>query len=357
MMVKIAYIAFLDISSENGVLKKIKDQVELWIENNHNNVHLYIISPEDNKWEGVADLEINIYSLKHFGRIRGIKALVKDVLQWSPDIVYMRYGTFYLETLKLMRKIPTVIEINTINRYEEKIMLPFYKRLYHYLTRPIEIMYSRGLIFVTNEIAEQYKNNGKHSTVITNGILFNRFEQKPPTDNINPRLIFLGSSKYPWHGVDKIIIMAKVFPDWNFDLVGPNLLSVDCDNLPQNIIVHGQLGYEQYMCLLRKADIAIGSLALHRKRMNEACPIKVREYLANGLPTIIGYLDVDFLDNPPYILQIPNTEDNIITSLKEIEEFVLKWKNKRINRSDIPSIDMKNKEKQRLEFFAKVLSG
>ncbi len=46
--------------------------------------------------------------------------------------------------------------------------------------------------------------------------------------------------------------------------------------------------------------------ALRRRRT-----LKVREYLAAGLPVVIGYQDTDFLDGAPFILQVPNEPDGI----------------------------------------------
>jgi hypothetical protein len=91
--------------------------------------------------------------------------------------------------------------------------------------------------------------------------------------------------------------------------------------------------------------------------MNEACPLKVREYLAYGLPIIIGYSDTDFLERPDFILTLPNHENNVNESLSEIEKFVLKWKGKRVPRDMITHIDICEKEKQRLSFFQSVIEA
>lgn len=45
---------------------------------------------------------------------------------------------------------------------------------------------------------------------------------------------------------------------------------------------------------MRNCQVCIGTLALHRKNMTEASPLKTREYLAHGFPVIIGYKDTAF---------------------------------------------------------------
>ena len=79
--------------------------------------------------------------------------------------------------------------------------------------------------------------------------------------------------------------------------------------------------------------------------------MKVREYLAVGLPIIIGYKDTDFLDGAPFILSLPNCEDNLVDGIERIELFVESWQGKRVNRALISHLGADIKEAQRLEFF------
>ncbi len=77
-------------------------------------------------------------------------------------------------------------------------------------------------------------------------------------------------------------------------------------------IFHGFLDRAGVMDVLMKTDVACGSLALHRNNMQEASPLKVREALAYGIPVLLGYKDTDLSNlQSEYILQIPNTEDNV----------------------------------------------
>jgi hypothetical protein len=86
--------------------------------------------------------------------------------------------------------------------------------------------------------------------------------------------------------------------------------------------------------------------------MQEACPLKTREYLAYGLPVVIGYKDTDFPRGEDFLLQLPNREDNVRQELPAIREFVLRWKGKRVPRDAIAHIDGVTKELARLEFFS-----
>ena len=59
--------------------------------------------------------------------------------------------------------------------------------------------------------------------------------------------------------------------------------------------------------LIEKCHVGIGSLALFRNSMKEACTLKVREYWARGLPFVVGYEDTDLKDNvrmQPFYLKL-----------------------------------------------------
>ncbi|WP_151208781.1 glycosyltransferase family 4 protein [Paenibacillus yonginensis] len=120
--------------------------------------------------------------------------------------------------------------------------------------------------------------------------------------------------------------------------------------LPQNLFFHGKMTRSAYQPLLDQADIAVGTLALYRKHMTEASPLKVREYLANGLPVIMAYEDTDFPAEVPFLLKLPAEPDLIRRHLGKIEQFVEAWKGRRIGREQVSHLDTRFKEAVRLRF-------
>ena len=118
--------------------------------------------------------------------------------------------------------------------------------------------------------------------------------------------------------------------------------------------MYGYLPQERLFEMYQKMDIAIGTLALYRKKMKQASPLKVREYLAFGLPTIIGYDDAD-LRGLDCVLKIPNEESGVENSLDQIRDFVYLWKNKSISPEEVyPKIDITIKEQNKMKFLASV---
>jgi len=120
---------------------------------------------------------------------------------------------------------------------------------------------------------------------------------------------------------------------------------------------HGFLDEEAYLPLVARAHAALGTLALHRKRMREACPLKLRRYLAYGLPSVIGHLDTDFADATRwFLLRLPNTETNVRDHQSQITAFVEAVKGRRVARNEVEdSISAAVKEARRIEFFERVL--
>jgi len=190
--------------------------------------------------------------------------------------------------------------------------------------------------------------------VLANGIDLGAFPSLPAPANDAPRVLFVGYGGCAWHGLDKIVELARALPRWRFDLVGVERVA---GGVPANVILHGVLERERYEGLAARADAALGTLALHRKSMEEASPLKTREYLAYGLPTVVGYDDTDFPDGHPLLLRLPNTEDNVAAGVERIRAFVEGARGRRVPRADVRHLDVGAKEEQRLAFFDEVRGG
>jgi len=252
------------------------------------------------------------------------------------------------------KRFPIVAEINTLDLAEYKITLSYPEYIYYRMTRRRLFACYRGIVCVTNELMQHHSAFGKPVAVIANGIDLANYAPLPPTNNKAPRFIFLGTPGHAWHGVEKILTLAELCPDFTFDIVGYGINDIH-GTVPPNVNCYGYLKEEQYQDILSQADVAIGALSLYVKNMEEACPLKVREYLAYGLPVIVGYKDTDLSDDAPYVLNIPNTPDNVLQSVESIRNFAQAWVGKRVPRRLIAHIDSSIKEKQRLAFMSRCL--
>lgn len=352
---KIAYLFHMN-ETYGGVSKKITSQIAVWKANGHTVAAFQVTRTTQTSKEQWHVSRYNPSVRKLNTRLKAWDNAAKDILSWSPDVVYYRYDMYYPALRRLVENIPVIVEINTDDAKEYCLSSPV-SGLYNFLTRGLLLDGVSGMVFVANELASSshFQRFNKRHITIGNGINLEIYEQLPPARNKYPCLVFMGSPGQPWHGVDKIVKLAQGQPLWRFDLIGITQEALGAGN-QENIICHGYMDQRDYLGLLAAADIAIGTMALHRKNMNEATPLKVREYLAFGLPTIIGYKDTDFPSGAPFLLELSNCENNISENMETIQAFVEKWMGIRVGRNEVTHLDLKEKERQRLEFIKEVIS-
>lgn len=290
------------------------------------------------------------------GRLIQRELLSIDVARWRPDLVYLRYGTVSPSLIALSSWIPTVIEMNTLDLAELRLRSPS-RYLLALTTRALLLRRARGIVVVAEEIGrhESVRRFGRPMVTVPNSIAVSEYAVLPPPNNRSPRVVFIGAPRLPWHGIDKIVRLARRLPAWSFDVVGPDPSEIV--DQPPNLRVHGLMSRSEYEPILAQADVALGPLALHRKEMSEASPLKVAEYLAYGLPVIVGYADTRFPRGAEFLLEIANSEDNIDASLERIQDFVAHWKGKRVDRGEIASIDADVIERRRLEFMLRSIDA
>lgn len=356
---RIAFLTWKDVRRGDGALRKIARQIELWTEAGHA-VRLFVLGPATEIWDGARELPHALYPYAGLvSRFTRAWRLARELLGWRPDLVFFRLGTYYPGLGRALARVPTVLDLNSDDLAESRKALAPPQFLYYRLTRGIVLRRARGLCAVTHELAARYAAYGKPTRVISNGIELDAVTPLPAPENDAPRLFFVGSTyqgrTVPWHGVDHILELARRFPGWRFDLVGPTPEALPAPP-PANVDAHGFLPPPEYARLLARADVAIGSLALYRNGMEEACVLKVREYLASGVPTIIGYRDTDFPDPPPFLLPIPNAADGVARAASEIERFVERARGTRVDRDAIAHLDLRRKEAERLEFLDQIRS-
>ncbi|MDR6553877.1 glycosyltransferase [Paenibacillus qinlingensis] len=354
---KLAYLIHWNEGPESGVFKKICSQVNEWRKMG-NEIKLFIFTNRSNiDWSLHCD-QIEVILQQYDGwrsRLTRFRTLVTQIEQWNPDTIYHRFDLYYPHLNRLLRKYPSVLEINSNDLTEMRSLLGV-RYWYHLLTRTRALKVSKGFVFVTKELSEKkhYSRYVKSKIIIGNGIELEKYPPSINTENKSIRLVFIGSAGQTWHGIDKIILLAKRQPNWQFDMIGTDVIKQE---IPSNMIFHGKLTRDQYQPIIQQADIAIGTLALHRKNMKEASPLKVREYLAYGIPVIVGYHDTDFQDNPPFILELPNEANNIVPYLDKITEFSTYWAGKRVSREWVQHLDTKQKEAIRISYMTSIVEN
>ncbi|MFH0815922.1 MAG: hypothetical protein V1934_03795 [Methanobacteriota archaeon] len=354
---RIAYVICEDVDIETGVLKKIAMQMRIWQGKGHA-VKLFAVSSGEKVWDGLREFDIDITVVRDFREKMDFDLLKRKIEPWKPDILYLRFVWLHPYVAKIFATYPSVMEINSNDYVEVRPYLEkrreYGKLIFYLFTRRSLYRRLTGYIYLSEEFRVLFSRYRKPGIVISNGIALSEYQVYEPPRNQRPRIIFIGSPDQRWHGVDKIELLARKMPGWDFDIIGSEAPR-GVAGVPANIKYHGRLDKEEYSRIIRGADIAVGSIAVHRNGVDEASPLKVREYLAHGIPTIIGYKDTDFPDGAPFILRLPNTESNVEDNLEAIKKFVSEWKGRRVAREDMRCIDADVKEARRLEFLQDVV--
>lgn len=367
---KIAYLVHLNMGPKSGVYKKIIRQAKTWTDLGHS-VKLFIFTKaieveNDIKAKSPCEAIITRYASSTIYRlfqniIRAIKKLENEINKWKPDIIYTREDWPYPPIIRLAKQYPLIVEVNG-NSIVQIWKYSKVKGTLWFVTRNFLLKEVKGLCFISNELAEMksFKKYNKPYLVLGNGIEIKPFFpsntlKNSVKGNKGARLVFIGNPGCPWHGIDKILKLANLNSDWVFDIIGYGPKDVIGD-IPKNVILHGMMKENEYKNILDMADCAIDSLALHRKLMNEDSTLKTREYLVHGLPVIMAHKDTDFPSGADFILQIPNTENNIVQNNEIIRKFVDKWKGRNVPLEKIMHLDIKAKETRRLKFIQSIIS-
>lgn len=366
---KIVYLADINIDITTGVLNKMNTQINYWVDMGHE-VHMACLAPfrvdraNTKLTPKVAGICIpanrmipgfikgRVYHI--LGKIFGLREIREYLEAIKPDVIYMREMIGFPGLNRLLGAYKVVLECNTLLKDE--------LALFSYQARKLYALYQEklyntigGFVGVTNEIRDQFKAYGKPVCTISNGINSDNFSAIRQSragiarsDRAN--VILVGSPHQDWHGADKFYLMAEHIPEADFHLIG-----IEAPGEPRtNFFIHGYLDKEALTECYRMADIGVGTLALHRKNMEEACPLKVREYAALGLPMIIAYYDPDF-HGQDFVLQLDNKEDCILPRIEDIRAFIQKWKHQKIEPEVIdPLISVAVKERDRLSFMKQV---
>ncbi|WP_338449634.1 hypothetical protein R4Z09_26240 [Niallia oryzisoli] len=349
---RIAYVVAESLEKEHGVSKKIYNQIKFWISEGHQ-VRLFYFS---NKSLNPLFTKLDYQIVRYQNRVDFVLNLkyFSVIQEWSPEIIYFRRYLYSRTFSKMLKVFPGIIEINTDDIEETKLTFPLVIRMFHKFTRELLFKKATGFVCVTHELRKKWMQYSSNVITISNGIN-GSYIGKQVTRQSNKRfqVLFLGSPNQSWHGLDKIKFLAENLPDIDFHIIGTQELK----NSPVNLKQYGYLNEVEYLGILNQCDVSIGTLALHRKKMMEACPLKTREYLKYGLPTIVGYQDSDFLNkNTEFLMHLPNEENNVKNNIKEIKEFIESSRNTIIKENDVRHIFNEYKEKERLEFMMKSLN-
>lgn len=178
---------------------------------------------------------------------------------------------------------------------------------------------ARGGIGVTGEICayEEKRCKGYRCYTVSNGIDTSRFPALDPLtyDGESLRMIMASTSGHEWHGLDRLIEGLRRYRgpvQVHLDLVGRFTSTVQQlvarHQLESQVTFHPPSKGPELQQLLVQSHLGIGSLGMHRIPLRQGSVLKVKEYMALGIPFVVAHEEVDLVDCPefaPFYLQLP----------------------------------------------------
>lgn len=280
----------------------------------------------------LRNLSAWLYMLKHQ---KNYDVIINRHMTFDPFVLI--FGWF-IKNRFTVHHAKEIQELKLVRKGWKGIIASFAEKLTGY----ISLKQVKGAICVTQDIAIYQKNRANLKTFLyPNGInlsSINVTEDKRIDNEIN--IVFMCGTFSPWHGLD--LLLDSVLENLEFiqtnnvkiHLIG-KVLEKELDFIKMNklpIILYGLLSSEEYIKVLKKCDIGVDSLALNRKQLSEASALKVREYLAFGLPIYSAYKDTS----------IPLNFEYYKIDKVDIKEMVLFAKEiKKVSRQEVRSASEK----------------
>jgi len=152
---------------------------------------------------------------------------------------------------------------------------------------------SACVIVSSSRLYEKKRQHNPNTFLVTHGVDVAHFRQacdpqtRVPLDIQRLRRSVIGFFGLiaDWVDLKLIRFLAGSRPDWSFVLIGKVATSVrELEGVP-NIHLLGQKPYSDLPAYAKGFDVAILPFALNELTLN-ANPLKLREYLAAGLPTV-----------------------------------------------------------------------
>lgn len=168
-----------------------------------------------------------------------------------------------------------------------------------------------GIIALTPEILRYETGRaspGVAGSVYPNGIFLDDTEVAPDRREGKLKYLFAGSLAAPWHGLDEAVKgLLSIEPEGEIHVAGPQVELPD--DYSGQVVFHGELSRAGLGAVAGMCDAGLGTFALHKKGMEQACTLKVREYLALGLPVVSGAVDSGFPADFPFYVTVSDAFD------------------------------------------------
>ena len=172
--------------------------------------------------------------------------------------------------------------------------------------------------------------NGRPAMNILNGVEVSRLPLHVPRRGAKDIGLLALASMSVWQGYDRLIealaryrggepvTVHMVGGEGDGSLAAWKRLAQE-RGVADRVVFHGELHGEALDRVAARCDIGVGGLGLHRKGQYRSMTLKLREYMARGLPFVYAVDDPSLPEDPAVCLRLANDESPI--DLAELAAF------------------------------------
>lgn len=259
-------------------------------------------------------------------------------------------------TWKLKQIIPPVlverhVQLNRPESVKDVARIGFEK-----IVTPLD--YAKGLIYVTEEI-RSFDSLDIPSIAIGNCSTLD-FSEVASQSMKKKNVIGMSIGQFnSSHGVDIFHEISSSLSKISFELLVSDVWTYKKLRRYEgsNFQVYLIENLEEYVKRLSSWSVAVGPLASHRKGLSEAAPLKVRDYISLGIPTLVNYTDtnLDGLRSPVFkVLSANSNKGQILESLVDLLDVKFDSHDFNILKK---AISVESVEEKRLKFALQMKNG
>ncbi len=269
------------------------------------------------------------------------KAAEKVISSGKYDLVYFRHSPIGYRGYKMMK---TAKETNKTKVVVEIPSFPLNVDKPKNLIRKLYVIYSDAWWKKSSKFVSLFAGIGEKADAflgvpfinIDNGIDIHLIPKRTEKKSQDGKTHLLAvASMCEWHGYERIIRGIGVWQNekkenYVLDLVGDEgdgSLSkwkelVHELGLEKQVVFHGRKTGDALTEMYNMATIGLSSLAMYKVGFQSGSVLKLREYMARGLPFIYAHDDPHMSADLPWCLKIPNDDSTV--NMDSVDEFVKK---------------------------------
>ncbi|MGN7861649.1 hypothetical protein ACTJI8_13805 [Microbacterium sp. 22303] len=283
-----------------------------------------------------------------------IRDTVKAVSKITPDVIYVRWLTPIPGLFKALRRIaPIVVEIHADDLLEVAGSSRI-RRFYLRMTRGRELRVASGATFVVAEISANphFDEISGPREIFPNASWLQRRDWH---EGSRPRVGLSVGAPFPASGIDRFGEIARDLAevaDWVIVCPAPVAGRVE-EEAGAGVSVVPTHSEAEYVEELATWSVAFGSMGLERKGLRTASPLKVRDYVGLGIPTVLPYWDEGVVGvDDPMLWKVAGESDAPVQHIDRdaCRHFIVRAAGQRLRESTSSAVSGPVVEARRLEF-------